>query len=269
MTNIDSDLETDVGSNTDAPSPVPDTYNQYTETRENPRFTDWLRARAGSQWDAATAHRFTRELGSDDLDPDVFRRYLVQDYAFVETLVGVFGHAVGQAPTMAAKSELVDFLGTLTDDEDDYFLRSFDALDVPESTYMEPSTTPTTRAFVDLLERAANQGGYAETLAVLVPAEWVYLTWASAVEDQSPSRFYLAEWIDLHAADDFAAFVNWLREELDREGAAASPHRQQRLDRLFRRMVELEVAFFDAAYESTSADGVRITESDEAGDAEW
>ncbi|ELZ95922.1 transcriptional activator TenA [Haloferax mucosum ATCC BAA-1512] len=249
---------------TGEPLSVPETYDQYAAGRDQPRFTDWLRARAGDQWDAATTHRFTRELGRDDIDPDVFSRYLVQDYAFVETLVGVFGHAVGQAPTMAAKSKFVEFLRTLTDDEDDYFLRSFDALDVPASTYGNPSTTPTTRAFEDLLERAAHQGGYAETLAVLVPAEWVYLTWATKVADRSPSRFYLAEWIDLHATDDFATFVNWLRDELDRAGAVASPRRQQRLDRLFRRMVELEVAFFDAAYETTSD-----TTAEVSGESTW
>ncbi|RDZ51271.1 transcriptional regulator [Haloferax sp. Atlit-4N] len=244
---------------TDTDSSTPETYDEFAASRSDPRFTDWLRERAGDSWRDATRHRLTRELAADELTDDVFRQYLVQDYAFVETLVGVFGHAVGTAPTMESKSELVSFLGVLTDDEDDYFLRAFDALDVPESVYSDPETTPATRAFIDLLERAAGQGGYAETLAVLVPAEWVYLSWATAAAatdpatdtgaDEPPSRFYLSEWVDLHAVDDFAAFVEWLRTELDREGAAASPRRQRRLEQLFRRTVELEVAFFDEAYE--------------------
>ncbi|GAB7011118.1 hypothetical protein JCM31271_30610 [Halorubrum trueperi] len=41
----------------------------------------------------------------------------------------------------------------------------------------------------------------------------------------------------------------WLRDELDREGAAASARRRRRLARLFRRTVELEVAFFESAYD--------------------
>jgi len=246
----DGDPSDSVGSPGES-QPAPETYDEFAASRSDPRFTDWLRERAGESWDDATAHRLTRELAADELADDVFRQYLVQDYAFVETLVGVFGHAVGTAPTMASKSELVSFLGVLTDDEDDYFLRAFDALDVPESVYSDPKTTPTTRAFIDLLERAAGQGGYAETLAVLVPAEWVYLSWATAAADadDSPSRFYLSEWVDLHAIDDFASFVEWLRTELDREGAAASPRRQRRLEQLFRRTVELEVTFFDEAYE--------------------
>jgi thiaminase/transcriptional activator TenA len=240
--------DAEVSDGTEMTEGAPDTFEGYREASDDPRFTAWLRQRAEPDWTAATSHRFTRELGAGELDDGVFRRYLVQDYSFLETLVGTFGHAVGEAPTMPAKARLVDFLATLTDEENDYFERSFDALGVPEETDADPGLTPTTRAFEDLLERASRQGGYAETLAVLVPAEWIYLEWASAVADRSPDRFYLAEWIDLHAVPAFEEFVTWLREELDREGAAVSPRRQARLDRLFRRTVALEVSFFDAAY---------------------
>jgi len=228
---------------------VPERYAEYATERDDPRFTDWLQERAGPAWQAATEHRFTRELGDDELDDAVFRRYLVQDYAFLDELVGTFGYAVGQAPTMDARSELVDFLDTLTADENDYFERSFDALGVPENEYADPPLTPTTQAVLDLLGRATREGGYPETLAVLVPAEWVYREWATAVAGRSPSRCYLAEWIDLHKGPAFEGFVDWLRSELDREGAAVSEHRRRRLERLFVRTVELEVAFFESAYE--------------------
>ena len=62
----------------------------------------------------------------------------------------------------------------------------------------------------------------------------------------------LAEWVDLHSNPDFEAFVGWLRAELDREGVTAAPRRRRRLDRLFARTVELEAAFFEAAYDSPS-----------------
>ncbi|MFO8113890.1 MAG: TenA family protein [Halorubrum sp.] len=167
-------------------------FGPYAADREDPRFTEWLRERAEPDWTAAGTHRFARELGDGALDDEVFRRYLIRDDAFLETLIGTFGHAVGEAPTMEAKASLVDFL------------------------------------------------------AVLVPAEWVYLEWASRVADRDPDRPYLAAWIDLHAVDAFADFVGWLRRELDREGAAASPRRRERLDRLFRRTVESDGGRVDA-----------------------
>lgn len=226
---------------------VPASFDAYAAGREEPRFTDWLRERAEPDWTDATTHAFVEELGAGTLADEAFARYLVQDYAFVETLVSLVGYGVGQAPTMEAKAELAAFLGAITTDEDDYFRRSFEALSVPESVWVDPEMNETTAAFRDLLLRAAHEGGYAETLAVLVPVEWIYLEWATATDDY-PEAFYLAEWIELHATPAFESTVGWLRSELDERGPALSEDRQRGIERLFRRAVALEVAFFDAVY---------------------
>ena len=254
---------------------VADTFDEYAATVESessdgadggePRFTEWCRARSEPDWTGATENRFTEELHTGALDDAVFRRYLVQDYAFLETLVGTFGHALGDAPSMAAKSRLADFLGTLTDDEDDYFERSFEALDVSDTERADPSLNSVTRALQDLLERASREGGYAETLAVLVPAEWIYRSWAG-MRTELPDQDYLSEWVTIHDNPAFDEFVTWLRAELDREGAAASQRRQKRLARLFERTVELEVAFFHAAFEAPDSE---TGDAIEDGDHPW
>lgn len=250
-------------------SDVPASYDEYAAGVGDPRFTDWLRERSEPAWSDAVGHPFTRELGSGTLDEDAFERYLVQDSAFLDALVGAFGFAVGQAPDVAAKRPLIEFLETVTGEENDYVERSFDALDVSEAQRCDPDRSPTTAALVDLLGRAAREGGYAETLAVLVPAEWIYREWATAVAEEyadpaeePPSAgadlpFYYAEWIDLHAVPSFVAFVDELRNQLDAVGPDCSLRRQERVERLFRRTVDLEVAFFDEAYDlqSTDAEG--------------
>ncbi|ELZ80283.1 transcriptional activator, TenA family protein [Haloferax elongans ATCC BAA-1513] len=225
------------------------TFDAYAAENPDARFTEWLRARAEPEWTNAVEHQFVEELGAGTLDEDAFSRYLVQDYAFVETLTGLVGHTVGHAPTMHAKGQLADFLGTLTADENDYFQRSFEALSIPTEEYENPQREPVTMAFEDLLTRAATEGGYAEALSVLLPAEWVYLSWGQNVADTNPDPFYYREWIDLHAISEFEAFVEWMRRELDRYGPELSDRRQSLVERHFRRVVDLEVSFFDLAYE--------------------
>jgi len=225
------------------------TFEAYRDDRPEADFTDWLRDRSEPAWSETVGHRFVRELGRDTVDDDAFRRYLVQDYAFVGSLASLVGHAIAEAPSVAAKRELGGFLATLTSEEDDYFERSFDALDVPEADRTDPERLPVTEALEDLLGRAGREGDYEEALAVLLPAEWCYLEWATDLGDADPDRFYLTEWIDLHATEDFAAFVTWLRGELDRTGPELSSRRQRRVARHFRRTMTLERAFFDAAYD--------------------
>lgn len=250
-------------------SDAPASYTTYAADRTDPRFTDWLCERAEPEWTSAVEHPFTRELVAGTLSEHAFADYLVQDYAFIDALIGTFGFAIGQTPDMASKRPLVEFLDTVTDEENDYFERSFDALDVPASRWVDPELTETTAALIDLLGRAACEGGYEETLAVLVPAEWIYEQWATTAaekhgtgdESDPPSAgvdvpFYYAEWIDLHAGPSFVDFVDWLRGQLDNYGPDVSTRRQARIDRLFQRTVELEVAFFETAYQS-AAEGNR------------
>lgn len=258
-------------------SDIPASYTAYAADRHDPCFTDWLRDRAEPEWTRAVEHPFTRELGAGTLPKEAFAEYLIQDYAFIDALVGAFGFAVGQAPDMAAKRPLVVFLETVTDEENDYFARSFDALGVAESRRADPELTETTAAFIDLLGRAPHEGGYEETLAVLVAAEWLYEQWARAVvekyadpgaESDRPSvgadlPFYYAEWIDLHAVPAFVGFVDWLRGQLDDHGPELSDRRQARIDRLFQRTVALEASFFETAYAAASGGAT----DEQAGDA--
>ncbi|MGE0744488.1 MAG: TenA family protein [Rhodospirillales bacterium] len=210
-------------------------------------FTDSLRAAAGPAWAAATRHRFTADLAAGTLDPAVYARYLVQDFAFIEALTSFVGAAVAAAPSMAEKQRLAGFLGVLTGGENDYFERSFAALGIAPETWRNAAFAPVTRRLAGHLERAA-AGGYDDILAVLAAVEWVYLDWAADVADARPAQFYFAEWIALHVDPGFRDFVGWMRAELDRRGPALPPARQDALRARFRRAIELEADFFDAAY---------------------
>lgn len=212
------------------------------------RFTDWLRQSAEPYWTAATTHRFTTELVDDVLDEAVFRRYLIQDYAFIGTLASLVGFAVGNAPSMDQKARLTAFLSVLTGGENDYFMRSFEALGMPETEWRQARGDETTRALAELFAEATAENGYDEIMAVLLPVEWVYLSWATAAGDKRPARFFYAEWIALHNDPEFASFVNWMRDELDRRGPELPAKRQSRLAELFRRAAALEIQFFEGPY---------------------
>jgi thiaminase/transcriptional activator TenA len=209
-------------------------------------FSDDLVAGAAPRWAEATAHRFTRELADDTLDDGVWRRYLVQDYAFVEALTGLAGFAVGRAPTMAEKSRFAGFLSVLTGAEDAFFKRAFAAAGVPQGEWADATDSEVTAAFRSLFGEAS-AAGYAETLSVFLPVEWVYLTWATAQAGKTPRPAY-DEWIRLHNDPGFRDFVMFMKAELDRVGAGLDAFGRARCVALFRRACELEVAFFDSVY---------------------
>jgi thiaminase/transcriptional activator TenA len=209
-------------------------------------FSDRLREAAEPDWTRATTHRFTRELADDVLDPAVFRRYLIEDYRFVDALASLVGFAVGHAPAMPQRARLAGFLSVLTGAEDAFFKRAFAAAGVAEATWRAATCGPVTQGFAGLFAEAASVG-YDEILAALLPVEWVYLDWATREAGKRPRPHY-QEWIALHDTPEFRDFVAWMRAEMDRLGPALPKARQDRLAALFRSAVALEVAFFDSAY---------------------
>jgi thiaminase/transcriptional activator TenA len=223
-------------------------YEQWAAGRQTARFTDWLRERTKPTWTRAATHRFTTELADGSLSDPVMRRYLVQDYSFLDSFARLLASAIVKAPCLADRIPLCQFLGVVTSDENTYFQRAFDALSVPAGDRVQPNLRNPTRDFHALMAEAVDCEGYAETLAPLVVFEWLYLSWATAVSDRSPEKFYHAEWITLHANPEFTSFVAWLRGQLDREGPLLSQGRRHQVAALFGRAVEVELAFFDEAY---------------------
>lgn len=217
------------------------------------RFTDRLRDSAEPFWTEATTHRFTRQLADGSLPDEVFIRYLIQDYHYVDCLAQAVGFAVALAPDMATRRPLAGFLSVLTNAENDFFLKSFERLGVPEATWRNTPPSPVTHAISEAIVGGASgyagSGQYPEAMTVLLCSEWVYQAWAEPVADAQPPQPQYREWIALHATEEFVGFVEWLRAETDRACEGLDEARQVALVALFRKVTELEAAFFEEAFE--------------------
>jgi thiaminase/transcriptional activator TenA len=219
-----------------------------------PSFTTRLRAACAEDWEAATTHRFVRELSAGSVPPGVMRRYLVQDYLFIDRFVALLGAAIATADSYVARLRLAGFLAMIVSDENTYFTRALDALGVPPDQ-RATAPEPAVRAFQDLMAEAAATRSYAGALSVLVVAEWLYLSWAERHQGPLPPDFVHAEWITLHDNPFFRDFVAWLRGELDRATAGldapgVDAAGLEGCESLFRRAVTLERAFFDSLYDA-------------------
>ncbi len=69
--------------------------------------------------------------------------YLIQDHRFLDAFLTLLGAAMASADTMEARLRFGRFAGMISDDENSYFLRSFEALGVSEEQRIEtPDTAP-------------------------------------------------------------------------------------------------------------------------------
>ncbi len=227
---------------------ISESYADYARRSGLVRFTDWLRDQAGSSWTRAIEHRFTREIAEGTLDEAVFKRYLVNEYSFVITAATLLGYAIAKAPTMDDKARLTEGLRGLTTEQQAFFMRVFEALRIPETIWAAPINDSAVLAFRDTTIRAAAHGGYEEALATMLAAEWMYVTWSQRAHRHRPRHPHYAEWIALHVTPEFEGHAAWLRERLDLYGPQLAPHRQTEVAYIFKRTLDLEIAFHDAPY---------------------
>jgi thiaminase/transcriptional activator TenA len=210
--------------------------------------TGKLRAAVADDWDSAVTHPFVAGLFAGTLPVPKMRAYLVQDYQFVDSFVALMGAAVAVADSTEARMVIARQLGLVAAEENTYFRRSFDALGVADDERTQPGLLPPTASFIALMNEAAGTRDYAACLAVLTVAEWLYLDWASRAPDPLPADPIAREWIELHDNPQFAAWVAFLRAELDRLIPALAPPASDRCVRFFAEATRLERAFFEAAH---------------------
>ncbi|MCV6613243.1 MAG: TenA family protein [Amphritea sp.] len=214
------------------------------------RPTDHLSMSCEADWLAATDHAFCRELAQGTLPIEKMKWYLAQDYQFIGSFVRLLATAVAHAPTLQDSIPAAQFLALITGPENTYFQRSFEALEMT-SDEQSPEPAAETAAFIQLMDSARESGRYEQMLAVLVAAEWTYLTWAERCVDYPEDLpFWFAEWIDLHSGPGFAGVVEYLRSQFDKAWLTLTDEQQEAAQSSFVKAMALERAFFDAAYKA-------------------
>ena len=221
----------------------------------SPGLTARLIADNAGAWEAAVRSRFVDELLAGTVADDVLARYLVQDYQFCDAFTALLGQGCASAPDLPERLVFARQLGLFANDENSYFVDSFDALGVAESDRLRPPLHPATRDFDALMREALASRSYPQVLAVLVVAERLYLDWATRPDaaDLRATRPEHVGWVDLHRGLAFEAWVAWLTDRLDAHAPTDAAELQAVAD-LFARAVACEVAFFDAAYDAAAYD---------------
>lgn len=203
---------------------------------------DELRAAHQKLFQAMLEHRFVREMTEDCIQAEIFRRYLVQEGAFVRTAIRVFALALAKAPEDADLDRLARIVHALATTQSDYFVEATGG--APTLRTMPPEAAELGHVALGI----AASGSFVEILSGMLAAEWMYLEWCTAAAAQDQTTGWRRAWIDLHLEPDFTAQVAWLRQRVDEIGAGLDASARQRCHTAFGGMLRHEIAFHDAPY---------------------
>lgn len=210
------------------------------------RLSSRMLAEHDTVFQAMLDHRLIRDIAADRLPAQVFDRYLLIEGAFVETAIAIFGHAVAKATDLADRRRLIASLDALANEQMPYFEQALARRGIAADPALQAA--PQVAAFRDGMLTIARDGSYAQIIVAMFAAEWMYWTWCSAVAGRPQGDPMLRDWICLHAAPDFAAQAQWLRDRVDQLGQQMTRAEQDAAVAIFGRVQALEIGFHHAAY---------------------
>ena len=212
--------------------------------------SDALYEAARPMWEAQLAHPFVRGIGDGTLEEEKFRRWVRQDYRYLQEFARVFAWAAAKTDRLESMSWYAGALDLTLNTEMELHRKYAERFGIGREELEREPMWPTTRAYTDFLVRTAADGDMLELLAALLPCAWgyVYIGQHLAAGGRPADERY-ADWVDQYASPDFAAAAEWLRGELDRLGDGLSPTSQARMTKLFVLSSRYEWQFWEMCWQ--------------------
>lgn len=197
-------------------------------------FTEELRTAAKPIWDAQLEHPFVRGLGDGTMDPEIFKRWVLQDYRYLKEFARVFAWATAKADDLQSMAWFAGVLDLTLNTEMELHRQYAARFGLSQSDLEEEPMWPTTRAYTDFLVRTAADGDMLDLLAALLPCAWGYVEVAEGLARGNPPEDQrYADWIRQYASEEFAQAAAWLREEMDRLARGIPEEKKARLREIF------------------------------------
>jgi thiaminase/transcriptional activator TenA len=211
--------------------------------------TDELFEAAKPIWNAQLKHPFVTALAAGTLEVEQFSRWVLQDYLYLKEFARIFAWAVAKSDSLAAMSWYAKVLDLTLNTEMALHRTYAGRFDIPAARLEQETMWPTTRAYTDFLVRTAADGDMPDLLAALLPCAsgYVYVARHLAEGEAPPDERYV-EWIQQYASQEFADAADWLRAELDRTAAGATPEKKKRLTDLFVTSSRYEWQFWEMCW---------------------
>ncbi len=190
--------------------------------------------------DACLKHPFVQGIATGQLARASFQVFVAQDAYFLEAFARAYALALAKSPDREGIGVFKDLL-----------VGAFEELALHRSyaerwgINLEPEPLASTRAYTDFLLRTASLESVGHTAAAMTPCmrlyAWLGQQLAPKLDPDSPYR----EWVETYSSPDVQALAARLEALLDHYGGEPA-----RLAELYRRAMQLELAFFQAAWEA-------------------
>jgi thiaminase/transcriptional activator TenA len=211
-------------------------------------FTDELWHGVTGIYEAILKHPFLTGLADGSLPDEIFAFYVVQDSLYLKqyghTLAAIASRAPDAIETEMFARHFTGVVGVEQQLHDDLL----GELGIDPATADAAEMAPTTLAFTSYLVATARGGSYAEAVAAVLPAYWIYWEVGKELRRRGSPDPRFQRWIDTYSGADYGDYVQEVLDLTNRLGAGLSEDERARLHGYFRTSSRYEWMFWDMGY---------------------
>lgn len=214
-------------------------------------FSERCRQACGGGWTRSVRHPFVRALAGGALRLDQVAVYLEQDRLYLSDYVQICLR-LAEYSSLASDRTLFIESARLSEEAEGAMQGVFwERLGL--ATRSPDGPLPATIAYTCHERDCAEGASRLTALAAATPCNWTYAEigrWLGATASCSMPDHPYAEWIALYAGDEVQTFAARWVACLNRWAEGSSPEDQDAAKAAFVRSVELEVSFWDQAWQA-------------------
>ena len=217
-------------------------------------FCDHLFDEVEPIWQAQLDHPFVVGIAEGTLDFEVFERWVVQDYRYLQEFSRVFAWGAAKATELEDMQFFAGGLDLTLNTEMELHRQYASRFGFEPEDLEGADMWPTTRAYTDFLVRTAADGSLPELLAALLPCAWGYAWIGEQLEAdyETPEDDRYADWIATYTDEEFRGAAEHLKAMTERHADRVSEEDRERMTELFVTSSRYEWQFWEMCWNGES-----------------
>ncbi|MFN2340418.1 MAG: thiaminase II [Halanaerobium sp.] len=201
-----------------------------------------------NNWKKVIEHPFVKEIFSGDLDEDIFKFYLKQDYYYLNQSMRNMAVLISKLDNVQAKQKLIGVLNSEANVEFAEYEKLLDLYKINKANYKNFRLSYANISYSNYLLAVSSQNSFAEGLAALIPCYWIYQKMAEEHSDhlrENKNEIY-KNWAAVFRSSEYRELVEDLIILLEAKLTEAN---FEQLKDQFNNSIKFEYQFFDDVYQ--------------------
>lgn len=215
------------------------------------RLSELLFAKTKELWDEAANKPFVVQMAKGTLDEGLFRRYMLQDYLYLQDYIAILKDIWEIAENVKIKAFLKRIIDGTVDETERVHLANMRQLGITDEEIAGSVTFPVITEYVDYMRECTERFGLIGGITSLLQCSWVYAYIGEVCTDKYPGEIAKSSyrsWFEAYSCQSYLDTNQLWIELLDELGEGADEKTADEMCLVFERCACYENEFWDALY---------------------